>query len=596
MLLSRRWSWLPVCLCLLLSLPTAGAQEAGAPPKGEILKRSFSDSQVFPGTYRDYWIYVPRQYDPAKPACVYVNQDGIQYNAPQVFDQLIASGDMPVTIGVFVMHGRVKADNPEQALDRFNRSYEYDGLGDAYARFLLEELLPEVEKQQTEDGRAIKLSQRGTDRAIGGASSGAICAFTAAWERPDAFQRVFSSIGTYVGLRGGNVYPTLIRKYEPRPIRVFLEDGSNDQNIYGGDWWMANLEMERALKFAGYEVEHSWSEGGHDIKHATEIFPEAMKWLWKGWPESPKAGKGPPQLQEIVTADEGWKLVAENRRHPRHPVTDLAGQVYFLENDEQSRQATPERLTWGAPATLWKWTPGGEFTAVRTGLKGARCLAAGGEGWLFASVTGAQGPTVLGVKPGAAGERELTPLQARSLVLRQDGRAYALAFDPDADGHDDTIFLVAPDGTRRPAGVCPDFHPGALCLSPDQTLLYVAHQGSHWVHSFQIAADGTLRHGQKYYHLHLPDNRPLDEIQDLKVDTDGRLYCATSLGVQICDQAGRVNYIVPVPGGGVTGLCFAGPDAQTLVAFTKDRIFTRRVKTRGANPLAPPNKPGAPRL
>ena len=161
---------------------------------------------------RDYWIYVPKQYDPAKPACLYVNQDGIQYNAPEVFDELIHKKEMPVTIGVFVTPGRVKAPSG-QALDRFNRSYEYDGLGDDYARFLLEELLPEVEKKTTADGRPIRLSHDGNDRCIAGSSSGAICAFTAAWERPDAFRRVFSAIGTYVGLRGGNVYPTLIRKY-----------------------------------------------------------------------------------------------------------------------------------------------------------------------------------------------------------------------------------------------------------------------------------------------------------------------------------------------------------------------------------------------
>lgn len=128
---------------------------------------------------------------------------------------------MPVTIGVFVMHGRVKAANADAALDRFNRSYEYDGLGDNYARFILDELLPDVETKKTSDGRAIRLSKNGNDRAIGGASSGAICAFTAAWERPDAFSRVFSAIGTYVGLRGGHNYSTLIRKYEPKPIRVF---------------------------------------------------------------------------------------------------------------------------------------------------------------------------------------------------------------------------------------------------------------------------------------------------------------------------------------------------------------------------------------
>src|SRR5262249_23269346 len=134
---------------------------------------------------------------------------------PTVFDNLIYKKEMPITIGVFVMHGRVRAADSNTALDRFNRSYEYDGLGDTYVRFLLEELLPEVETKRTSDGRIIRLSHGGNDRAIGGSSSGAICAFTAAWERPDAFTRVFSAIGTYVGLRGGDRYSTLIRKYEP---------------------------------------------------------------------------------------------------------------------------------------------------------------------------------------------------------------------------------------------------------------------------------------------------------------------------------------------------------------------------------------------
>jgi len=244
---------------------------------------------------------VPKQYDPAKPACLFVNQDGIQFNAPAVFDELIHKKEMPVVIGVFVRPGEVPAIN-DKALIRYNRSYEYDGLGDNYARFLLEELLPDVEKKSTKDGRAIKLSKDGNDRAIGGSSSGAVCAFTAAWERPDAFRRVFSAIGTYVGLRGANVYPTLIRKYEPKPLRVFLQDGKNDLNIYGGDWWMANQEMKRALKFAGYEVNHEWGEGGHDGKHATKIFPEAMKWLWKDWPAPIKAGLGSAQLKEILLA------------------------------------------------------------------------------------------------------------------------------------------------------------------------------------------------------------------------------------------------------------------------------------------------------
>src|SRR5262249_49559909 len=269
------------------------------PPEGEVAKYSFDKSKIFPGTVRDYSIYVPRQYDPEKPACLYVGQDGVQYRAPQVFDELIDKKEMPVVIGVFITPGRVKAPNG-QAMDRFNRSYEYDSLGDNYVRFLLEEILPEVETKKTSDGRPIRLSRDGNDRCIAGASSGAICAFTAAWERPDSFRRVFSAIGTYVGLRGGDVYPTLIRKDEPQPSRVFLQDGGSDLTIYRGDWWMASQEMERALTFAGYEVNHEWGTGGHSGQHATQIFPDAMRWLWKDWPRPVKAGAGSQQIQEIL--------------------------------------------------------------------------------------------------------------------------------------------------------------------------------------------------------------------------------------------------------------------------------------------------------
>jgi len=260
-------------------------------PKGEVLKFSFDKSKIFPGTTREYWVYVPAQYTADKPACVYIGQDGIRFEATTVFDNLIHKKEMPVTIGIFVMPGIVKTADANTALDRFNRSYEYDGLGDSYARFLLDELLPEVETKKASDGRAIKLSHQGNDRSIGGSSSGAIAAFTAAWERPDAFTRVFSAIGTYVDLRGGMRYPTLIRKYEPKSIRVFLQDGSNDNDKYGGDWWMANQTMERALAFAGYEVRHAWGDGAHTGKHATAIFPDAMRWLWKDWPSPVKSAR-----------------------------------------------------------------------------------------------------------------------------------------------------------------------------------------------------------------------------------------------------------------------------------------------------------------
>ncbi|MFN6104489.1 MAG: SMP-30/gluconolactonase/LRE family protein, partial [Planctomycetaceae bacterium] len=325
---------------------------------------------------------------------------------------------------------------------------------------------------------------------------------------------------------------------------------------------------------------------------ATEIFPEAMKWLWKGWPESPRAGKGAPQLQDIVVADQCWTQVAEKRRNLRSPVTDLAGTVYFLEDDENVRAPTPELL----PATVRQWTPGGELTSIRTNIR-AFCLAAGPDGQLYSGVDGNGGLALIGWAPAGKEDRVVAKLLAQRAVVRHNGGAYVVGFDNSADLKRPALFFIPPGGKPVPVEQCRNFSPGALCLSPDQTLLYVADRFSQWVYTFQVQGDGGLKHGQRYYHLHLPDRSASgDEIQDLKVDTDGRLYVATSLGVQICDQAGRVNCIVPVPGGAVTGVCFAGPEAHTLVAFTKDKIFTRPVKTKGAHPLAKPNKPGAPRL
>ncbi len=299
-------------------------------PKGEVLKFVFDQSKIFPGTWREYWVYIPAQYRPETPSCVYVNQDGIQWKAPTVLDNLIYSKEMPVTIGVFVSPGRVPASDTATALVRFNRSFEYDGLGDAYAKFILEEILPEVEKQKAGDGRPIHLSKNGNDRAIGGSSSGAVCAFTAAWERPAEFSRVFSAIGTYISLRGADRYPGLIRKYEPKPIRVFLQDGSNDLNIYAGDWWMANQTMERALVFSGYEVQHTWGEGSHNGKQGTAIFPQAMRWLWKDWPKKINAGNSQNQfLKDLLIPGEEWELVGDQYKFTEGTAADGTGTVFY---------------------------------------------------------------------------------------------------------------------------------------------------------------------------------------------------------------------------------------------------------------------------
>lgn len=546
------------------------------PPKGEVLKFSFEKSKIFPGTYRDYWVYVPAQYDGKTPACVHINQDGIQYNAPAVFDRLIHEKKMPVTIGVFIMHGRVKAIRPD-ALDRFNRSFEYDGLGDDYARFLLTELLPDVETKKTADGRAIVLSKKGNDRCIAGASSGAICAFTAAWERPEEFSRVFSCIGTYVGLRGGHSYSTLIRKYEPKPIRIFLEDGSNDLNIYGGDWWIANQAMQRSLAFAGYEVKHKWGDGGHNAKHATELFPEAVEWLWQGWPEPVKVGKGSSNLQEILVPGETWKLVAEGYSFTEGAAVNAQGEVFF--NDV-------------GKGKTYKVNPEGKAMVWLEDSKRGDGQNFGPDGRLYAA-SGAEN-AILAWTPEGKSTRVAGGWRGNDLVVTAKGGIYVT--EPGWDGRSPSkIHYISPSGDDKVVDTGLKFSNG-LCLSPDQSLLYVADSRSHWVYSYQIQPDGSLAHKQRYYHLHVPDNADDSGADGMRVDRDGRLYVATRLGIQVCDQAGRVHCIIPTPNGKISNLTFGGPQMDTIYATCGDKVYSRKVKVKGAPNFLPANKPAAPRL
>ncbi|AMV17708.1 alpha/beta hydrolase [Planctomyces sp. SH-PL14] len=252
-------------------------------PVGKVTDHEWK-SQIFPGTVRRYSVYVPAQYTGKEPAAVMVFQDGHSYvnekgkfRAPIVMDNLIHKKEMPVTIGIFIDPGHKKETLPEKrGWDPApeNRSFEYDTLSDQYARFLLEEILPEV-------GKTCKLTDDPDRRAICGISSGGICAWTVAWERPDQFRKVLSHVGSFTNIRGGHVYHALIRKTPKKPIRVFLQDGSGDLDNAHGNWPLANQEMAAALKFAKYDYDFVYGTGGHNDTHGAAILPDSMRWLWR---------------------------------------------------------------------------------------------------------------------------------------------------------------------------------------------------------------------------------------------------------------------------------------------------------------------------
>jgi enterochelin esterase-like enzyme len=256
-------------------------------PKGTVTTHVWKDSQIFPGTIRRYYVYVPAEYDAAKPAALMVFQDGHTYikedgdfRAPVVFDNLIHKGEMPVTIGVFVDPGHKKAELPPEPgwePKPENRSVEYDTLSSDYADFLLTEILPEVRKDY-------KIIDDPDGHAICGISSGGICAFTVAWQKPDQFRKVLTHVGSFTNIRGGDAYPGMIRKgSDKRPMRIFLQDGSNDLDNQFGNWPLGNKQMFAALKFRDYDVKFEYGEGAHNGNHGGAILPDSLRWLWRDY-------------------------------------------------------------------------------------------------------------------------------------------------------------------------------------------------------------------------------------------------------------------------------------------------------------------------
>lgn len=559
-------------------------------PTGKSFDFSLNDSRFFPGTQRTIDVYIPAQYKAEKPACVWVMLDGLSPTTHIVFDNLIHRKEMPVTIAVGLQSGITPSSDPSQN-PRFNRSFEFDSLSDVLARFITEELLPEVQKKKTPDGLPILLSSDPNDRGITGGSTGGIGSFTVAWQRPDDFCRVYTKIATFVGMRGGDRYPVLIRKTEPKPLRVFMQDGDKDGWPGGlelGDWWMSNQAVERALTFAGYEVNHVWGVDGHNGRQGESILPDVLRWLWKDWPKPVKAGRtGNFAIHAIVSEKEDWNIVLRRRdvilRTNDHtsiasmyalpPVVDAHAMAASIVGDGEGKVYVQNPLQGDIFRIAADNEPLALFAKVSPGDNG---LAFGPDGRLYVAETNTS--RILACSPDGKITVIAENIPGYRLTVTHDGNIYIS--EPGDGSYSGKIWLVRPNGQK--SIVAEGINgPAGICLTPDGLWLCVAESKGHHAYSYRVQADGGLQCGEPFYWFHVPDSANDCGAVQVCMDHQGWAYAATRMGIQVFDRNGRVTAILPVHGKQLAGICFGGADFQTLYVTTGNAIYRRRVKTTG---------------
>ncbi|HBJ87466.1 MAG TPA: gluconolactonase [Verrucomicrobiales bacterium] len=564
---------------------TADSQPQPNVPKGTMLKDSYTtkEGSVFPGTQRDYQLYLPAVFDKTQPAAFMVFQDGVIYQAPVVFDNLIAKKDIPPLVGIFIKPGVVPAAN-DNALPRFNRSYEYDSITPTYSEFLLDEFLPAIEAKH-----GLKLSTDPNHAAISGNSSGGICAFMAAWHRPDRFRRVFTGVGTYVGIHGADQLPVLVRKFEPKPLRVFLQSGTGDNNLYCGDWWMANQMMERSLTWAGYDVNHAWGEGGHNAKHASQIFPEVMRWLWRDWQTNiaikanPK-GESKWKGYEVVGGGE-WKLMKGGIKRQMEPLP--AGEMQFgLSSDKNGRVIFQDRGR-GYFIALDGAVTDSQQTSQNL-LEDMRKVAFGPNETMLISSSYMESDPFIAWLDQAGNTISMEQRAVKDVLVNWQGIPFLIS--------EEHIIWTKRNGEWEGVGLDVVFKAERMVLSPDQTHLFITSPESRYIQAYQLTTDLSLRSKEQFGFLDSPPGQEDVSAGGLCVDTNGWLYVATSLGIQVCDQAGRVNFIIPTPKQPYD-VCFGGKDLGELFIACGDTIYKRPTKAKGVvSGQQPPIKPAPPKL
>ncbi len=564
------------------SAVAAAAEDAGAskyePPTikpedvlpGVTKQFSFTTSTIFPGTVRDVTVFIPAQYDGSKPACVYVKTDGYNPREKLLMETLIATKEMPVTIGVFVRPGTLPAPM-KGTVDRRNRCFEYDGVGDNNVRFLIDELLPFVAKEFD-----LKLSNDGNDRCISGGSSGGIAAFTAAWERPDAFSRVYAASGSYVAFRGGHEYPTLVRKFEAKPIRSYHTTGMRDMENCAGDWFLLDQEMDKALKFSGYDYQFRIIDGGHVAGYG-ENYLEAMTFLWKGWPERVKAGPSAPRAQEIIIPDEGWQLLAEGFKSTRGPSTNAAGEVFFADTTANK---------------IHRIDLDGSVKEFASDTGNAHCVTIGADGKLY-TISEKSGKLMSYDEKGSASV-VMEDILGHSILATPSGGLY-VTVNGDKPNAPATVWFIK-DGKRTQVDKGLKFATG-MAYRPDQWLLSVVDGHSKWVYSYQMNEDGSLTNKERFFPLHVADWEDDAGAECVCYSLEGRQFIATKSGVQISADDGPTQVILPMPDRSrVTGVAIGGKDKDTLFAFCGNKIWKREIQQHAMGAFTPWTKVNGTKL
>jgi gluconolactonase len=562
---------LPALAALLLAaaLPLAAddyalgpdSQEQPGVPRGEVKEFSWKESKIYPGTERQCWIYLPAPFDPTREYPLIVFQDGGgaqspkgQFRATIVLDNLIKKGEIPPMVALFINPGNVPAATPV-GKSRSTRSYEYDTPDGVYAKFLVDEMLPEVAKHA-------KISPLPENRAVVGISSGGICAFTVAWFRPDAFRKVITGIGSFTNIRAGVWYPAAIRKTERKPLRVFLQEGEKDLDNVHGNWPLSNHDLVAALAFAGYDHKAVFGTEGHGGKHLGAILPDALRWLWRKEEPLPAPAaetKGDLALSGLLIPGKDWQPVVEDLKFVDAACSDAAGNFYF--SDLGGGTGVQKIATDGTRSV---------FHDKATGISGMKF---GPDGRLYACHN--REKRIIAIDPAGAVEVLMTDIGCNDLVVTHKGHVYV------TETGKKQIVLIEGAGRSRvvDTGITA---PNGIALSPDQETLAVSDYAGVAAWAFRIETNGDLKGRMPVFPYRDFGNTVESKGDGMACDTLGRWYVSTQAGVEVYDFNGRPIGLILAPGPApITSVALSGPGLNWLFVLTQGKIYKRQVNATG---------------